>query len=68
MNSNRNDIGSRNFSISLSGLSLLSFCRMGMSRFSINEIKKQLEGIILFSLVDQSKVAIAPVGREILRG
>jgi hypothetical protein len=48
MDNNRNDIGSRNYLASLSGISLLSFCRRGMSRCFISEIKKQLEGNVLF--------------------
>jgi hypothetical protein len=66
MDSNRNDIGSRNYLVNLSGFSFLSFCQMGISRFLISETQKQLWLLVLLPFVDPSQLGVAPVGREIL--
>jgi hypothetical protein len=49
------------------GFHFLGFCRMGISRSFISEIKKRMEYIVALAFVDPSKLGIVLVGREILR-
>jgi hypothetical protein len=60
MDSNRNDIGSRNESVNLSGLSLFELLPNGNILIFISEIKEQLQWIVLLPFVDPSKPGTAP--------